>query len=80
MKIGEKVRHTKHRGIYTIVEAKVTRRSNPNGKDIVQTTYMATSPNGRSIIFYGYNIGKNVFKVEDTDSTQLSIFDIEGEN
>lgn len=80
MKIGEKVRHSKHSGIYTIVETNVKKRTNPDGKESTRVTYTATSRNGRSITFYGYDIGKRVFKVEGKDATQLSIFDIEGEN
>ena len=80
MKIGEKVTHSKHSGIYTIVETKVVKRSDPDGKENTRVTYLATSRNGRSITFHGYDIGKRVFKVESTDAVQLSIFDIEGEN
>ena len=76
MKIGDKVKHSKYSGVYIIIESKVVKRSNPDGTESTRVTYLATNNNGRSFTFHGYDIGKRVFKVEDTDEVQLSIFDI----
>lgn len=42
-------------------------------REVTKTRYVARYDNGTLINFYGFNIGKTIFK--SNDSTQLSFFD-----
>ena len=73
MKIGDKVRRKGIIGEATIVSCEVKLDwDDHKQKQIVKTAYKARYENGYLITFYGFNIGKTVFK---SDGEQISIFD-----
>ena len=76
MKVGDKVRSTKVRPeeFATIVKANINVRENAdqNNKKEVRSTYTAEFEDGSSLIFYGFDINKTIFKVEATDG-QMSL-------
>lgn len=75
MKVGDKVYHRKYPGIATIVRVDVQHSYDIVNRDTkTRTMYTANYPNGESFTFYGFNIGKTVFKSEPI-SQQLSLFD-----
>lgn len=74
MKVGDKVRHKKHEGIATIVDFQINQEWNFfKQKRVIKTKYIAQYENGNLLTFYGFNIGKTVFKYEPYE--QLSFFD-----
>lgn len=85
MKIGDKVRSTKVRPkeVATIVKAdiKVRKYADRNHKQEIQSTYTAEFEDGSSLIFYGFNINKTIFKVEAQDGqiTLDQLFDMKTE-
>lgn len=70
MKIGDTVRSTKVRpnDVATITKSNVV-LNNKNKNDVVKkeirSSYEAEYEDGSKLIFYGFNIGKTIFKVED---------------
>lgn len=85
MKIGDKVRSTKVRPgeVATIVKSDIKVRNGvkPNRKREIQSTYTAEFDDGSSLIFYGFNINKTIFKVEAKDGqiTLDQLFDMKTE-
>ena len=76
MKVGDKIQHNKHEGFATVVNMKVeTVLDDFKGKPITKSSYTARYENGALLKFYGYDIGKRVFKVKGNQATQLSMFD-----
>lgn len=71
MKVGDKVRSTKVRPteVATIVKADINIREGDESKPKkeIRSTYTAKFDDGSSLIFYGFDIGRSVFKVEDND-------------
>ena len=71
MKVGDKVRSTKVRPkeTATIVKADINIREGDElkPKKEIRSTYTAKFDDGSSLIFYGFDIGRSVFKVEDDD-------------
>lgn len=69
MKVGDKVRSTKVRPkeIAVIVKADINVRRDVTRKrkDDIRSTYTAKFDDGSSLIFYGFDVNKTVFKVED---------------
>ena len=73
MKIGDKVRRKGVMGEATIVSCEVNKHwDDIKQKQIIKTTYTARYENGFLITFYGFNIGRTIFK---SDGEQISIFD-----
>ena len=70
MKIGDKVRSTKVRpnDVATITKSNVI-LNNKNKNDIVKkeirSSYEAEYEDGSKLIFYGFDINRTIFKVED---------------
>ena len=70
MKIGDKVRSTKVRpnDVATITKSNVV-LNNKNKNDVIKkeirSSYEAEYEDGSKLIFYGFNIGKTIFKVEE---------------
>lgn len=69
MKVGDKVRSTKVRPteVATISKAEIKICDDGCGKKGTRSTYTAKFDDGSSLIFYGFDIGRSVFKVEDND-------------
>ena len=72
MKIGDVVYSTKVRGgdYATIIRAEVVLKkkdSAAKSKQEVRTKYTAQFKDGSSFIFYGFDIGRSVYKVEEPD-------------
>lgn len=76
MKIGDRVRSTKVRSEDFAVIKKVDIDIKKRSEDVsnVKTKYVAEYPDGSELTFYGFNIGKTIFAVDDYE--QLSLFDI----
>lgn len=75
MKVGDKVYHKSLVGIATIVHKEIHQTYDPIKKFTkMRTKYIANYPNGESIIFYGYDINKIVFKSVPINQ-QTSLFD-----
>ncbi len=68
MKVGDKVTSNKVRPdkTATIVKADVYSRLDRPGKGI-RTKYVAKYDDGLELTFYGFNIGKSIFKKEECD-------------
>ena len=70
MKIGDKVRSTKVRpnDVATVIKSNVA-LNNKRKADVVKkeirSSYEAEYADGSKLIFYGFNIGKTIFKVEE---------------
>ena len=70
MKIGDKVRSTKVRPkeVATIIKADIiVRKGAKVRKDEIRSTYTAEFDDGSKLIFYGFDINRFVFKVEDSN-------------
>lgn len=70
MKIGDKVRSTKVRpnDVATITKSNVVlnnKHKNDVVKKEIRSSYEAEYDDGSKLIFYGFNIGQNIFKVEE---------------
>lgn len=70
MKIGDKVRSTKVRpnDVATVVKSNVAlnnKRKDNSVKKEIRSSYEAEYADGSKLIFYGFNIGKTIFKVEE---------------
>lgn len=77
MKVGDKVKHKNRTDIAKVISIKVeTTWDDFKEKPITKTSYVARFDSGALMKFYGYDIGKRIFKAEP-DSEQLSMF---GEN
>lgn len=75
MKIGDRVYHLELAGIATITQAIVAQKYDPKkDKTVTRTKYTAKYPDGKSFIFFGFDIGKKVFKYEPI--TQTTLFDL----
>lgn len=75
MKVGDKVQLKKHEGYATVINMKIeTTLDDFKGKPVTKSSYVARYDNGALLKFYGYDIGKRVFKVKDNKSVQLSMF------
>lgn len=75
MKIGDKVYHRHMPGIATVIRVDIQQNYDVRKKkNTVKSEYTAVYPDGTPITFYGFNIGKTVFKSEPI-SQQLSLFD-----
>ena len=70
MKIGDRVRHTKIRpeevATVTKCEVKIV-RDEKLGMNVTRTTYAAEFSDKSRMIFYGFDIGRFVHKVEEKD-------------
>lgn len=71
MKIGDKIRSTKVRpkeiATVTKVDINLREKAEKGRKREVRSTYTAEFDDGSSLIFYGFNINRTVFKVEESD-------------
>ena len=72
MKVGEQVISTKVRPgePATITHADMVAKWRDNNgvkKKEIRTTYRAKYPDGSELTFYGFNIGKSIFKFEKSD-------------
>ena len=72
MKIGDVIYSTKVRGgdYATITRTEIVLKkkdSAANSDKEIRTKYIAQFKDGSSFIFYGFDIGKSVFKVEEPD-------------
>ena len=79
MKVGDKVYHKKHPDIFTVISFKFESVYDDfKRKTITKTAYTARcNETGALIKFYGYDINKRIFKVEDdSGEKQLSFFDV----
>ena len=75
MKVGDKIYHERYMGLATIIQSTVeTTWDVRKNSEVVRTKYLATYSDGRPITFYGYDIGKTIFKHEPIGE-QLSLFD-----
>ena len=80
MKVGDKIYHKKFMGLATVIQTTVeTTWDVRKNSQVVRTKYLATYSDGRPITFYGFDIGKTIFKHEPI-TEQVSIFDIIKEN
>lgn len=70
MKIGDKVYHKNREGVATVISSEVLTTND----HVVRTTYYSMYEDGSVMIFYGFNIGKTVFKYEPNE--QLSFLDL----
>lgn len=77
MKVGDVVYSTKTRpNVYATIEsAHVKNVKNKKGKVECRTTYKAKYEDGSTLTFYGFDINRSIFKVEEDDG-QISLFDI----
>lgn len=74
MRIGDKVRHKRREGVATVIDLTVkTAWDDFKNRTMVNTTYTARYDDGSLLRFYGFNIGKTIFKVEDFE--QLSFLE-----
>lgn len=75
MKVGDKIQHKQFpEEDATVISASIeTTWDDMKKRKVTKTKYIARYPDGRLINFYGFNIGKTIFKSDD--GTQLSIFD-----
>lgn len=77
MKIGDIVRSTKVRPNDTakIIKAEIKKVHNEK-KDMeeIRTTYTAEFPDKTTMIFYGFDINRFIFKVEENDG-QMNLSD-----
>lgn len=73
MKIGDKVCHKRREGVATIIHVEVKSSHDPTRGVVTKTEYLATYEDGSPLTFYGFNIGKTIFKYEPHE--QLSFLD-----
>lgn len=75
MKVGDKIIANKIRpdDIAVVIKADVVIHENEGNKQ-TRSTYKARYNDGHEITFYGFNIGKSIFKYEEPDG-QMSIED-----
>lgn len=77
MKIGDIVKSKKIRKSEKakIIKVDINVRHNDNkGRNECRTTYLAEFPDKSTFTFYGFDIGRSVFKVEEADG-QMCIED-----
>lgn len=75
MKVGDRVYHLELSGIATITRATIAQKYDPKkDKTVTRTKYTAEYPDGKSFTFFGFDIGKKVFKYESV--TQTTLFDL----
>lgn len=69
MKIGDEVFSTKVRPTdpATIIDVEVVVKEKTGKKQEVRTKYKAKYSDGSELTFYGFNIGKSIFKFERPD-------------
>lgn len=70
MKVGEKVKSTKvtRKDLATVVTIDISKKHDTKkNREIIKSKYTAKYADGSSLIFYGFDIGKTVFKVEESD-------------
>lgn len=73
MKVGDRVRSTKHRGIFKIFESIVTTTLDHEDKPIVRVSYLAMDEKTNKVLkFFGYDVNKTVFEL--TSVEQLKLF------
>lgn len=79
MRIGDKVYSTRTRpkDVATIIRADVNIKKKEGTDQEIRTTYEAEYKDGSLLRFYGFQINKSVFPVEEY--TQLSLFDFMSE-
>lgn len=72
MKVGDRVRSTKHKGIFKIIESKIETTLGVDDKPVVRATYLAMDEtNFKTLKFFGYDIDKTVFKAKDYEQLKL---------
>ena len=79
MKVGDKVQWKNHPNVFTVISFKLENVYDDfKRKSIIKTAYTARcDATGALIKFYGYDVNKRIFKVEDDSSEkQLSFFDM----
>lgn len=69
MKIGDIVMSTKVRPYDNakIVKSEVTVKRKENGRKETRTKYIAKYLDGSELTFYGFNINKSIFKIQEAD-------------
>lgn len=81
MKVGDRVYHKSHPGTFTVISFKLENVYDDfRRRTITKTSYTARcDTTGALIKFYGYDVNKRIFKVEDdSGEKQLSFFDLIG--
>lgn len=79
MKIGDKVRSTKVRpgDIATVTKAEIDIRDKVNKDGIkwknISSKYEAEYDDGSKLIFYGFDIGRFVFRTDEVDAGQMRL-------
>lgn len=81
MRIGQRVYSTKERPYQPakIVWTDIHKSVNPKGEEEIHTTYMALFEDDSNTVlrFYGFNIGKTIFPIDDSNiEGQMSLFDL----
>ena len=72
MKVGDRVRSTKYKGLFKIIEYKVETTLGIDDKPVVRLTYLAMDETSfKTLKFFGYDIGKTVFKTKDYEQLKL---------
>lgn len=80
MKIGDVIESTVNRpgDRATIIKVDIHKGFDEKaGREFVSTTYTAQYKDKSKFLFYGSQVNKNVFKVQEADG-QMTIFDILG--
>lgn len=70
MKVGAKVKSTKvkRKDLATVISVDITKKHDTKkNREIIKSKYTAKYDDGSSLIFYGFDVGKTVFKVEESD-------------
>lgn len=72
MKVGDRVRSTRHNGLFKIVETKVETTLDMEDKPVVRVTYLAIDEAGyKTLKFFGYDVDRTVFKAKDFEQLKL---------
>lgn len=82
MKIGDVIESTVNRPgeKATIIKVDIHKGfDEKQGREFISTTYTSEYKDKSKFLFYGSQINKNVFKVQEADG-QMTIFDILGGN
>lgn len=79
MKVGAKVKSTKvkRNDLATITSLDISKRyDSKKNREVIQSKYTAKYDDGSSLIFYGFDIGKTVFTVEEANG-QITLNELE---
>lgn len=54
-----------------VTKVEIKTRVKPDGKRETRTSYEAEYPDGSKLIFYGFNVNKSIFKVQEHDGQMV---------